>query len=49
MTTICHVNFGIGFGFGLDGLVAFAMCAAQAGGLKKLRVSRGSYGGFLAA
>ena len=29
VTTICHVNFGIGFGFGVDGLVALAMCAAQ--------------------
>ena len=28
-TTMCHVNFGIGFGFGIDGIEALAMCAMQ--------------------
>ena len=29
VSTVCHVNFGIGFGFGVDGLLALAMCGAQ--------------------
>ena len=29
VTTMCHVNFGIGFGFGVDGVEALGLCCLQ--------------------